>query len=663
MPATTLLRDLVVLVGIAIPVVALALRLRIPTIVGFLLVGVAIGPNALALIESVESVRGLAEIGVVLLMFAIGLELSLSRVLRLGRVLLQGGALQVGGTIAAVAAIALAAGVPLNRGLLYGSLLALSSTAIVLKIYTERGALDGPDGRIVIPIALFQDLCIIPLVLLINFLSGRTTSPWQTALAIGVSLVVVGGLVLGGRVAMPRLLAQVARARSRELFTLTIIFLGVAAAFLTDHFGLSLALGAFLAVLVIAESDYGAQALADVLPFRDALSGIFFASVGMLLDLRFVLGAPALVLGTAGGVLVVKSAVAAGAARSLGRPFAVSVVAGLGLAQVGELSFILATLAVPSGLLGPDAYQLFLAASVLTMLATPFVIASAPTVADALGRVFRLAREPPPAAGTSETAALRDHVIIVGYGINGRNLARVLDGAGVPYVILEQNVETIRRAREELQPIFYGDATRVELLHGVGLERARVIVFAIASPADELRGVTAARALSPAIHIIVRTRYVGAMADLRRAGANEVIPEEFQTSLEIFSRVLRHYEIPSNVIAREVAAARVELYGQALGVGPGESQLEALARLGIHHALEIVEIEPEARAVGGHPVTLNLRHETGATVVAVVRDGEVVTTPDAAFRFQVGDVVLLAGEDDALTRGRAAFLGPARPSL
>jgi monovalent cation:H+ antiporter-2, CPA2 family len=651
-----LLRDLVVLVAVAIPVVALAARFRIPSIVGFLLTGLAIGPSGLGLVRHTESVSGIAEAGVVLLLFAIGLELSLGRVLRLGRALLQGGAVQVGGTLAAVAAIAVAFGAEVPSAVLYGALVALSSTAIILKVYSERAALDGPDGRIVVPIALFQDLCIIPLVLLVDLLGGRGGSAWHAVLTVGASSVAIAVLVIGGRIVIPWVLARVAGVRSRELFTLTIVFLGAGAAFATQQMGFSLALGAFIAGLVISESDYGAQALSDVIPFRDALTGIFFASVGMLLDLGSAAQRPGILLAAAAGVMVLKAAIAGAAALSLGRPLQVSIVAGLGLAQIGEFSFILATMALPSGLLAPDAYQLFLGTSVLTMLASPFVIARAPAVAEAVCRLVQRPVTSPETEGDEEAEALQDHVVIVGYGVNGRNLARVLDGVGVPYMILEQNAQTVAAAREELQPILFGDATRPEVLERVHIERARIIVFAISSPTGELRGVTAARTLNPNVRIIVRTRYVRAIEDLKRAGANEVVPEEFETSLEVFSRVLRHYEVPANTIDREVTAARTELYGMAMGTAAGASQLEALTQLGVHHAIEIVAVEDGSRAVGEHPVSLNIRQATGATVVAIVRDQQAHYVPDVDFRFRPGDSVVLVGEDEALATGRALFV-------
>jgi CPA2 family monovalent cation:H+ antiporter-2 len=621
--------------------------------VGFLVTGIAIGPHALGLVREVESVHRLADMGVVLLLFAIGLELSLTKVAKLGRVLLQAGGIQVAGTLAAVALGAVALGASPARAVLYGALVALSSTAIVLKIYSERGALDSADGRLVIPIALFQDLCIIPLVLLVELLAGGGGTFGRAAAKVGLAVAVVLVLVFGGRVVIPRVLGQIAKARSRELFTLSIVFIGVGAAFITRAFGLSLALGGFLAGLVISESDYGTQALSDVIPFRDTLAGIFFASVGMLLDLGFVAEHPGMVVGAAVGVIALKSMIATGAALSLRRPLEVAIMAGLGLAQIGEFSFVLAQLAQPSGLLTAEGYQLFLGTSVLTMLAAPFVIGGARPLAR---RVGALTRRPSPADEEEETAALSDHVIIVGYGVNGKNLARVLDGVGVAYVILEQNVQTVEQAREELQPIFFGDATRPEVLERVHVERARVLVFAISSPADEIRGVVVARSRNPTLHIVVRTRYVGAMDELRRSGANEVVPEEFETSLAIFSRVLRYYDIPSNAIAREIEAARVELYGMAMGAAGADGHLERLAQLGLHHGVEVVEVEAGSRAIGGHPVTLNLRRETGATVIAAVRNGTALYTPDPDFRFRPGDTVLLVGDDEALAKARALFV-------
>ena len=654
-----ILRDLVILVAAAIPVVIAAHRLRVPSVVAFLLTGIAIGPHGLGLIGHQDSVAGLAELGVLLLLFTIGLELSLSRVVRLGRLVLQGGGLQLVGTAAAVAAVAVATGTAGNAAVLYGALVALSSTAIVLRVYTDRGELDTPHGRVVVAVLLFQDLCVVPLMLLIPVLAGGAAGGAGTTDAIvrtfGLSLAVLAALVLGGRLLVPRVLERVAALRNREIFTLSIVLFGLGAAYVTASFGLSLAIGAFIAGLVIAESEYGLQALSDVLPFRDTFSGIFFISVGMLLDTGLLVQRPLTLLGAAAAVVLLKTVVAAVATYSLGRSLQVSVMSGLALAQVGEFSFVLAGVAAPLGLLPPDHFQVFLGASVASMLATPFVIAAAAPVAEA---VCRLSRRPAIELLPHETdrvARLEDHVIIVGYGLNGRNLARVLRAAGIGYVILEQNGQVVRRARLEREPILFGDGTRHEVLERVGIAKARVIVFAISAPAAEHRGVAVARQLNPGIRIVVRTRYVAALDDLSRAGADEVVPEEFETSLEVFARVLRLYGIPSNTIEREVAAVRGEHYGVLRGLALPGLKLDALKHLGVHAALDTVEVEEGARAIGESPTTLDLRRETGTTLIAVVRDGKALYTPDPEFRFRAGDTVVLVGQGEALVNACGVF--------
>jgi len=657
----TTLRDLLILVAVAIPVVALAHRLRVPTVVGFLLTGIAIGPHALGLIRESDSVSGLAEIGVVLLLFAIGLELSLSRIVRLGRTVIQGGALQMALTIGAVTLIAMAFGVPAGRAGFYGGLAAMSSTAIMLKVYHERGEIDTPPGRVAVAISLFQDLSIVPLMVLMPLLSGADPGQRVPLRDIAESLAVVAALVLGGRLVVPRVLERLAALRNREIFTLAIVFLGLSAAYVTASFGLSLAIGAFIAGLVVAESEYGMQALSDVLPFRDTFSGIFFTSVGMLLDPSFAFTHPVLVFGAAAAVLALKTAASTAAVLSLKRSLQVSLMSGLALAPVGEFSFVLAGVGAPLGLIGPNAYQVFLGASVLTMLAAPFLIAGGHRIADSVSRRLGRSAVDLSPREESELARLTDHVVIVGYGLNGRNLARVLKAAGIAYVVLEQNGPMVRRARLEREPVLFGDGTRHDVLAKVGLERARAIVFAISAPAEERRGVAMARQLSRSVQIIVRTRYVREIEELERLGADQVVPEEFETSLEIFSRVLRLYGVPGNAIEREVALVRGEHYEALRGLDLPPIRPDALRHLGVHAVIETVEVEPGARAVGGSPVSLGLRRHTGATVIAAVRQGQPYHVPDPHFRFQPGDIVVLVGDRAAIDKGTSMFRASVTP--
>ena len=651
------LRDLVILVAVAIPVVIIAQRLRVPTVVGFLLTGIAIGPNALRLVDQPDSVSSLAEVGVVLLLFAIGLELSLSRIVRMGQWVLRGGGLQVAATIAAVAGLAFLFDTPPRLAIFFGALFALSSTAIVLKVYNDRGELDAPHGRVAVAILLFQDLCVVPLMLGAPLLAGTGATVAASVRTIVLSVVVVAVLVLGGRLAVPRALRRIAELRNREIFTLSVVFIGLGAAYVTSAFGMSLALGAFLAGLIISESDYGLQALSDVLPFRDTFSGIFFISVGMLLDVGYVASHVAAVVGVAVGVMALKALVIILVVRLLKRSLRVGILTGFGLAQVGEFSFVLAGTGIALGLLDAEQYQLFLGASVLTMLAAPFVIGAAERVAEWATHATRRPHVIIPTTEMPAVRALRDHVIIVGYGLNGRNLALALESAQIPYVVLEQNGQLVRRARLERTPIFFGDGTRAEVLEKVGIEHARVLVYAIAAPAEERRGVAVARHLSSTVRIVVRTRYVSEIEELRRIGADEVIPEELETSIEIFARVLRRYGVEVNRIRRLVDEVRSDHYGMFLTRERSVTARigDALAPLGERVRLETVVVEEGTLAANKSPAALSLRKTTGATVIAVVRKGAVTYSPEPTTTFEVDDEVLLVGDSEALEKARSYF--------
>ncbi|MBL8984574.1 MAG: cation:proton antiporter, partial [Gemmatimonadetes bacterium] len=377
---------------------------------------------------------------------------------------------------------------------------------------------------------------------------------------IGITILVTGGIIGLGRFLVPWVLQRIVHLRNNEIFTLTVLAIGLGAAYVTQAFGLSLALGAFLAGLLIAESEYGLQALSDVLPFRDTFSGIFFTSVGMLMDVRFFAQNAAVIIGFALAILVLKTGINYGVVRMIRRSQRVGLVAGIGLAQVGEFSFVLAGSAVGLQLLTTSEYQVFLGAAILTMLAAPFLANAAPDIADWL---FQFRAMPTMEFATREVRAARPldgHVIIVGYGLNGRNVARALRRAGIQYAVIESNGQVVRQARMDRELVFFGDGTRGEVLERVGIARARVVVFCLAAIGDERRAVAVARHLNPEAHIVCRTRYVAEIAELQRLGANEVVPEEFETSLEIFARVLRTYGVPDEKIRETAATARKDHY-------------------------------------------------------------------------------------------------------
>ena len=659
------LRDLAIIAGLALPVVALAQRLRLPPLAGFLVLGVLIGPSGAALIPDPETVAALAEIGVVLLLFEIGLELSLSDVLRQGRSVLVAGGGQVAGMLAVAAALGTGLEVPPDRALFYGALAAMSSTAVVTRTYADRGELDAPHGREAVSILLFQDLCIVPFMALLPLLAaGGGQGPPAFGMRMLASLGAMAALVVGGRLAVRWTLDRVAALRNRDLFTLCVGFFAVGTALVSAAAGFSLAIGAFLAGLLISESEYGQQALSDVVPFRAFFSGVFFTSVGMLLDPAVPAGQPLLVVGGTLAVMAVKAAVAAGAIFLRGRPLDTALRSGLGLAQVGEFSFVLAAAGLPLGLFAGDDYQTFLSAAVLSLLATPFVIGSAPRVAESVAARFpgagRRAESGKADRNGLLAAGFRDHAVVVGYGVAGRYLARMLRAAGIRCAVVDQNLQLVRQARADGLPAVYGDGTRRALLERVAGARARTVVFAIPSSMEERRGVAAARALAPAARIIVRTRYVRAIENLRRLGADEVVVEEFEASLELFRRALEGYAIPARRIARELRAVRSEHYGLLRGAAAPDLALDALQHLGVHDALEVVEAEAGSESIGENARTLDLRRRTGAIQVAVVRNGAPIYRRDETFRYAPGDAAVLVGDRAALDAAGALFRAAAQ---
>ena len=648
-----LLGDLLILLLASVPIAFIFHRLRLPTTVGFMITGIVIGPYGLGLIKDVQAIEVLAEIGVVLLLFTIGLEFSLRRIVEMKRMVLAGGGAQVFVTTLSVTAIAYAWGRPFNQSIFFGFLFALSSTAIVLKSYIDRAEVDAPHGRAGVGILLFQDLSIVLMMLLVPILGGREgTSPLRVALTLGSALAGVALIILAARKVVPFLLYHIVKLRSPDLFIIFVVLMSLGTAWLTSQFGLSLALGAFIAGMVLSESEYSHQVVADILPFRDVFNSIFFVSIGMLLSLSALWADLLIVLAWVGALTLGKAAVVLIIVRLLGYSLRVSTMAAVGLAQVGEFSFILAKAGLPQGLLTEADYQRFLAASILSMIATPFLIKAAPRIGYAVQSAFAPGSvlEPSVLGFNLEEPDLRGHVVIVGYGLNGRNLARVLSSVNVPYLVLELNAEAVRGASEQGERIIYGDATRMEVLHHVGLERARVLVLAISDPIATRHTVSLARQMNRDIHVIVRSRYMAELQDLLQLGADEVVPEEFETSIEIFSRVLREYGIARHEIQQQVEAVRREGYQMLRAPSLPHVQMSEIAEALAGASTETLVIDADSGAVGKTIGDLMLRSKTGVTIIAVVRDGQTDINPGSELRLQAEDVMVLLGSPEQIDR-------------
>jgi CPA2 family monovalent cation:H+ antiporter-2 len=572
------LRDLVVLFGASIAVVYGFNRLRLPAVVGFLVAGALLGPHGLDVVDDVARVEVFAEVGVVLLLFTIGVEFSLGQ-LRSLRTVAGVGLLQIGSAIVLAALAAMAFGLPRNQGVFWGFLAAMSSTAVVLKMVTERGETNSPHGRLIIGILIVQDLAVVPMMVVTPVLgglgeAGLLTVVWSIAkAALAVLLILVAAWYL-----VPRLLVEVVRSRSRELFVITIILVCLGIAWLSSLAGLSLALGAFIAGLIISESEYSHQAMAEILPFRDSFNSLFFISIGMLLDLRVLLAHPVLVMGLVVALVGGKMVTTVGAAVVTGYSWRAAVLTGIALAQIGEFSFILAKVGRSLGLLPGESFQVFLTVSVLTLLLTPFLLQASPRLArraEALQRLRHWLPERQTDPHGIQPRHLRDHTIVAGYGVNGRNLVQVLRETEIPFVVVDVDGETVRQEQKKGIPILFGDVTHPQVLRRLGIQDARAFVLAISDPIATRRAVTVARQLSPAIHIVARTRYLREIEDLRATGADQVVPEEFETSIEIFSLVLQHYRMPARVIAEKAERIRQEGYALFRKGQPGLKEIVA----------------------------------------------------------------------------------------
>ena len=651
-----LLGDLALLVGLAIPIVALAHRVNAPPLLGFVLAGVLVGPAGLGWIAIPENIETLTELGVALLLFAVGLELSLSQVRDWARMVFLGGGVQVVGTIAVVALGAMAFGVPAPYALFYGALGAMSSTAIVAKTIADREELETPHGQASISLLIFQDLSVLPLVLLLPLVAGFQGEAATAALGELVrGLAIVAALIFLGRLLTPWVLDRITLLKDRELFTLCVGFFALGAALVTHAAGFSLAIGAFLAGLILSESQYGVQALSDVLPFRAVFTGVFFSSIGMLLDPTVLFANPLLVIGLGVGALVVKAMLAGAGVLAAGGRLSTALATGLGLGHVGEFAFLLAAVGVPLGLFRGADYQLFLSTAILSMIAAPLFIRLGPAIVEWVDQ-----RRPHDSHPDGETIlGAADHTIVVGYGLAGRYLARVLQAAGISCIVVDRNPELVRRARNDGIPALFGDGTQPAVLDHVQVRRARTIFFTINSPGNERRGVVLARELNPAVRIVVRTRYVRAMDDLFELGANDVVVEEFEASLELFAKALESYEIPINRIWRELESVRAEHYGLFRHRPHPDLRLDTLKHLGIHNALELVEVEADAAAVGETASVLELRRRTGAIQIAVVRDGKPIYERQAETRYRAGDTVVLIGDRNSLDAALGRFRSPA----
>ena len=639
MPDFLIIQDIIVILLVSLPIIFLFKKINLPSIVGFLIAGIIIGPFGFNIIKSVNQISVMAEIGVMLLMFTIGLEFSLSQLIRIKKFLLVAGGYQLIITVAVSSIVFISIGIDINQAIFFSLLVSLSSTAIVMKILSDKDELESPHGKISLGILIFQDLAIVPMFLLMPLLSGfGNLSSGDIILKLLLAFGVLAGLLLLSRFLMPLIIYQLANIRLREAFTIGVILLLLGTAYITHTFGLSFALGAFIAGLILSESDYNHQIVSEILPFRDAFNSIFFVSIGLLLNLMFVSENILLIVSLTSGIFFVKAIIIVGIVLLMKFPLRVAVLAGLSLAQIGEFSFVLAQAGLNFNLIGNDFYNSFLASTIFSMILTPVIMKLAPVVA---GKSSSLEKKKE--HGDDFLSNLHGHVIIAGFGLNGSNLARVLKETGIKYVVTELNPDTVRKEKAKGEKIIYGDISKDEVLKAVKIDKANIIVYAISDPAVTRMSLDLVKRLNPSIYALVRTRYVNEVDELKKLGADEVIPEEFETALQIFRKVLERYHIPLNVIMQQTTLLRGESYQLLRKEGMDISSLTHIDEILAQGLTETYYVNEDNVHVNETLTEINLRAKTDATIIAIVREGKMISNPSAREIIKPADTLVIYG--------------------
>lgn len=646
-----LLGELVLTYALALVLIVGLARLRVPPIVALIATGAMAGPAGIGIVRTQEDVQLLAEIGIVLLLFTVGLDFSLGDFRRVWQRVIGGGLLQIAVTAAAVLAVVVAATPRATRpGLFIGLFVALSSTAIVLKELSGRNQLDAPHGRLIVGILLLQDLCVVVLLLLVPLLSGATALaavPYVVGRAL-LAIALVGGV---SRFVLPTLLRAVASSGRREAFSLAVVVASVGTAWASSLVGISMALGAFLGGLVLAESEFSHQAHAEIRPVRDLLAGLFFISLGMLLDLPFIVGQLPLVASITALIILIKTGAAVAALRLVRTPPRVALAAGIGLAQVGEFSFILGRSGLDAGLLTVSDWQMLLAASIATMAVTPLMIGLAPGLARWL-----TGRPAPSLAAELAIPRLSDHVIVLGFGVGGQLIARALRELDTPYLVLDLNGASVRAARAKAEPIFFGDATSPDALMAAGVERARAVVAVLSDPDASMLAVRAARTASATVPVIVRARYRKEADVLVELGATIAVAEEFEASLEVLTQLLARLQVPGNAVEMLLEGFRRPSAGGRPVRAVGRRLEELSSDLG-DIPIATHQIQDGHWAAGRTLADLDLRARTGVLIIAVRHGSQNFPSPAPDIRLTPDDILYLMGAAGDIGRARRRISG------
>ena len=637
--------QLIIILGFSIPVIYVFNKIKLPSIIGFLITGILIGPFGFKLIDDTAGIQFLAEIGVAFLLFTIGIEIQLSRFLKhLTEILLTGG-LQILCTFLAGVIIGLVMQMSISQSIFIGFILAHSSSALVLKILKDRDEEASPQGRISIGVILFQDIMVVPMMLLIPFLAGGDGPGalmiiWKLAKSIAIIVLIL----VAARYLIPMVLERLVTMNMRDVLVIASVVITMGIAGITESLGLSLAIGAFLAGLALSDTDFTHQIISDISPFRDVFLSIFFVSFGMILNLDFLRSHTNYILLTSLIIILIKATIVFALVMLMKYSLRVALLSGVLLSQIGEFSFVLASQGFKNQIISNDVYQTFIGASVLTFMVTPILMALV---------YYLWTRKNISAAAqdvkAGESSPLKNHVIICGMGLNGRNLVRVLKDTAIHYAIIDLNFQKIKKAKSKGdQNTIWGDASNVEILHRAGVETARVLVIAISDRFLTKSCLSTAKKLNPNLHVIVRTKYVSDIESLLAMGADDVIPEEFETSIQIFSRVLKMFHIPNSIVLAQGNIIRSKAYGVFREVRYTQEAFDQISQILAQGTIETYFIPSGSPMIGQTIRDVNLRAQSGATIINIIRNNQTITNPPAEFVFEAADQLILFGSHSAI---------------
>ncbi|MCC2618183.1 cation:proton antiporter [Aestuariibacter halophilus] len=642
--------NVVLLMAVAVAMVWVFKRVNLPPILAYLVCGVLAGPDLMALFDHPEDIHVFAELGIVFLLFSLGLEFSLPKMLAMRHLVFGVGLGQTLMTGAVFCALAIVFGMSTNAALVIGGMAALSSTAIVIKQISEKGELNTPRAQMAISVLLFQDLAVVPMLILVPLLADDSHQSLSLAIAMALlkGVVVVGILLSAGKWLLPRLFSEVARTRTDELFVLTTILVALMAAGLTSSFGLSMALGAFLAGMMLGESQYRHQLEADIRPFRDILMGLFFITVGMRLDLSIVAQQWYWVLLGVAVLMVIKVLLIRMAAWLFRAPAQDAWAAGFKLCQMGEFSFVIAALAVNHALLTSTQASFLLSVGILSMAITPYLVDNSMRFAS------RLVRTPnpdiaPPKDMVPRGDVLQDHVLIFGYGRVGQSVSRLLKAEAIPYLAVDADPVRVQECRSAGQPVYFGDVSQKDILRAVGVERAKLALLTFDEHSKAKNVIETVANINPDLPIVVRTRKDYHLEELYLAGASQVVPEILEGSLMLVSQVLHLSGVPMSRILKRVRKERKGHYGNMHGFFPGETTEISYGTQDKLEFMHAVILTPDAFAVGRCLAELNLAGRR-ISLKGLRRDNAEIADPDPTESLRVGDVLVIAGKPRRVER-------------